>query len=186
MKLKDIKEPLLVLLEDAGVAEEYLEHHDSQFSRRAYIRSIFAYIEGTVWNLKQVCLNAKPAKGIRKMTPSEYTLLTEKTYELKNNGEPKAQSKFLRLPENIRFTFNLLNKLFKGNVSLGVGTENWDQFLQALDMRHRITHPKSSSEFQISNEEIEVCKSVFSWFNQLVNDCFQLWVSDSIADNSNI
>ena len=35
MKLKDIKNPLFVLLEDAHSAEQFLDENDTQFARRA-------------------------------------------------------------------------------------------------------------------------------------------------------
>lgn len=173
MKIGDIKEPLLILLEDAHAAEQYLEGADSQFARRAYIRSIFAYIEGSVWILKQVCLKAKPLSGERRISPVEYALLAEESYELKNNGEPKVQTKFLRLPDNIKFTFKLINKLFKANIELGVGSKEWINFQKAIEIRHRITHPKNIKVFAISDEEIQMCQQVCSWFNELVHRFFQ-------------
>lgn len=185
MKIRDIKEPILVLLEDAHAAEQYLEETDSQFSRRAYIRSIFAYIEGSVWILKQTCLKAKPFSGVRRMSPIEYALLVEETYDLKSNGEPKAQSKFLRLPDNIKFTFKVVNKLFQSNIDLGVGKDEWSKFQCALKIRHRITHPKNTKTFEISDKEIELCKEVCSWFNDIVYECFEAFIHPTAKTENN-
>ena len=185
MRLREIKAPLMILLEDAHAAEMLLERDDSQFSRRAYIRSIFAYIEGAIWILKQFCLKARATSGIRRISPAEYCLLIEETYELKSNGVPKTQTKFLRLPENIRFTFTLVNRLFGANLNLGIGTQSWNKFLQALNIRHRITHPKDTSAFAIADEEIELCKEVCSWFNELINEYFQVLVANANAAREN-
>lgn len=171
MKLKDIINPLYILLEDAHCAEQLLDDNDTQFARRAYIRSVFAYIEGTVWILKQVCLKAKPISGIRRMSLAEHALLSEETYELKSNGEPKVLTKFYRVPDNVKFIFGLINKLFQAGIDLGVGEKKWESFLKALEIRHRITHPKESLSFEISAKEILMCKEVCSWFNELVLAC---------------
>jgi len=186
MKLKDIMNPLFVLLEDAHSAEQFLDENDTQFTRRAYIRSIFAYIEGTVWILKQTCLKAKPISGNKRISLAEHALLSEETYELKSNGEPKTQTKFLRLPDNLKFTFGLINKLFKTSIDLGVGKKEWDNFLKALEIRHRITHPKESQAFEISDKEIQICKEVCSWFNELVHACFERisQISKKVAENA--
>ena len=186
MKLKDVTKPLLILLEDAYSSEQFLEHNDTQFARRAYIRSTFAYIEGAAWILKQTCLKAKPISGSRRMSPAEYALLSEETYELKSNGKPKTQTKFLRLPDNLKFTFHLINKLFKANIDLGVGKKEWDSFLKALEIRHRVTHPKETKAFEISNREIQICKEVCSWFNDLVHSFFDSisQISSKVAENT--
>ena len=53
MKLGEIKNRLMPMLEDAHWAENALEIEDNQFTRRAYIRSLFAQIEGSIWVMKQ-------------------------------------------------------------------------------------------------------------------------------------
>jgi hypothetical protein len=173
MKLKEILDPLFVLLEDAHAAEQYLQENDTQFARRAYIRSVFAYIEGTIWILKKACLNVKPISGKRRMSVTEYALLSEESYELKSNGESKIQTKYLRLPDNVKFIFKQVNKLFQADVELGVGKKEWENFQNALKIRHRITHLKDSQAFEINDKEIELCKEVCSWFNVLVLACFE-------------
>jgi hypothetical protein len=66
MKFGDFTDRLMPLLEDANVAETLLDTDDSQFNRRAYVRSVFAMIEGTVWILKQLVLEAPAAPGLTK------------------------------------------------------------------------------------------------------------------------
>jgi len=168
MKLGDIIRPMIALLEDAHAAETHLEQQDSQFARRAYIRSVFAAVEGIVWLLKRVCLKlAGAAKA--KLDLGEYSLLQDQTYELKQNGELNVQTKFLRLPDNLRFTFRVFNRSFAANVDLGVGAASWDHFLEALAIRHRITHPKEVDQLDVTDAEIARCKEVCSWFNEIIH-----------------
>src|SRR5688572_30645255 len=172
MKLGDIKAPMIKLLDDAEAAETYLDQADSQFARRAYIRSIFASLEGIVWLLKQVCLKVPNISGPRRLDPVEYALLQDLSYDLKNNGEISVQTKFLRLSDNVRFTFRVFNRLFKANVDLGVSGASWPAFLRALDVRHRITHPKKVEELDITDEEIKLCREVSGWFNEIIHAAF--------------
>ncbi len=180
MKLGDVKDRLMPMIEDAHWAEQALDKEDNQFTRRAYIRSMFAMIEGSIWVLKQTVLNAPTVKGnIKKLSVAEYALLSDKTFELKSNGEPKEQTKYLKLPENFRFTFNVLTKSFGTEFDLGIGTVAWDNFLAAQAIRNRTTHPKTVAEFEVSDSDIATCKEACSWFNELVVVFFNGIVSNS-------
>jgi hypothetical protein len=180
MKIGDIKNPIMAVLHDAHQAEIYLdENPDSQFARRTYIRSTFAAIEGCIWILKMVCLNSKPINGIRTMSVAEFALLKEESYELKNNGEVSTSPKFLKLADNVKFTFKAINKGFKAEIDLEVGGAKWNYFLQAITIRNRITHPKNTKEIDIGENEIELCKEVISWFNTLIASCFDAFVKSS-------
>jgi len=121
MKLGEITQPLVELLRDAEQAENYLDGHDSPFFRRAYIRSTMAAIEAIVWFLKQTCVKAA-AGSQSQLSVAEYSLLSDKTYDLKNNGEVNVQTKFLKLPDNVRFAIKTCNRLFGTTVDLQVGS----------------------------------------------------------------
>ena len=146
------------MLEDAEWAEQVLDSNNTQFTRRAYVRNLFAMMEGCIWALKEIVLLAHPAGGRRKfLAKGEYELLSDTSYELKSNGDVKEQVKYLRLPENIRFTFRVLEKYFEGSYNLEVGGRGWQAFLAAQAVRNRITHPKTCEDFSISDIEIEQC-----------------------------
>lgn len=186
MKIGDIKDRLMPMIEDAHWTEEALDKEDNQFTRRAYIRSIFAMIEGSVWVLKQIVLHAPVQEGhVKRLSAAEYALLSDKTYELKSNGQPKEQTKYLKLPDNFRFTFNVLKKYFKADLDLGIGTVAWNNFLEAQKIRNRITHPKTSEEFEVSNSEIAVCKETCSWFNKLIVAFFNSLISNATTGVGN-
>lgn len=173
MKLGDIIERLMPMLNDAHWAEKALDAEDNQFTRRAYIRSLFSLIEGSIWVLKQTVLHAPVSEGhVKKLSAAEYALLSDKTYDLKRNGQPKEQAKFLKLPENIKFTFYVVERYFGVKIDLEVGKEHWNKFLEAQKIRNRIAHPKTSSEYEVSDSEIAACKEACSWFNKLVADFF--------------
>src|SRR5262249_27420648 len=102
-----------------------------------------------------------------KLDVGEYSLLQDRTYELKQNGELNVQTKFLRLPDNLRFTSRVFNRSFAANVKLGVGTASWDHFLEGLAIQHRITHPKEVDQLNVTDAEIARCREVCSWFNEI-------------------
>jgi len=156
------------MLDDARWAEGALDQDDSQYTRRAYIRSMFALIEGTIWILKQSLLQAIEEIGLTsKFQPGERELLSDTTYELKNNGQIKEQTKFLKLTDNLKFTYAALGRHTNVKPDLGTGTVAWENFTTAITIRNRITHPKSPDDLSISDSEIEICREVTHWYNNL-------------------
>lgn len=168
-KLRDFLDPFKVLLDDAHAAETFLDATDGQFERRAYVRSMMAMIEGTIWLLKQTCLKASTPNGSpRHFSAAELAMLSDQTYDLKNNGEVRTTTKFLKLPDNLRFTINACNRLFGCNLNVQVGDESWNRFLKAVAVRNRVTHPRVVADFEITDQEIDDCKQVVSWFNEMI------------------
>ncbi|WP_146097998.1 hypothetical protein [Xanthomonas arboricola] len=162
------------ILDDAHWAEELLDCGDTQFTRRAYVRNVFAMIEGCIWALKETVLLAHTVDGRKKLfARGEYELLSDTSFDLKVNGEIKEQTKYLRLPENVRFTFRILKKYFGGTYNIASDSKSWQAFLAAQNVRNRITHPKTSEEFEVSDAELEQCQLACSWFNNLVLSFFQ-------------
>jgi hypothetical protein len=102
------------------------------------------------------------------MSVAEYAMLADQSYDLKANGETSIQPKFLRLPDNLRFTIKVVSRLFEMQLELGVGTTAWGNFKKAIEIRNRITHPKNASDIDISDDEIKTCKEVSGWFNGIV------------------
>lgn len=178
MTIGKIKKGLELLLEDAAESEKMLtDQRDSQFFRRIYVRSVFTTIEGGIWVLKQVCLKANSIDGTkRKITISEYIILTEKSYDLKGNGNVRVTSKTINLLDNIKYTFKTINTLFEGEINIGVGNQSWERLIIAKNIRNRITHPKNETDLNISDEEILICEAVSSWFSYLVYECFMLFL----------
>ena len=169
MRVGDISDSLMPMLEDGKWAEDSLEKDDNQFTRRAYVRSMFSIIEGSIWVLKQTILHATAPKGhIIKMSVAEYSLLSDRSYDLKNNGAIQEKVKHLKLPDNLVFTFGLLTKYFGAKFDLGIGTVKWENFIKAQAIRDRITHPKAPAEFKVSDAEIAICQATSTWFNSLI------------------
>ena len=65
---------------------------------------------------------------------------------------------------------------------LGVGGKCWADFVKVQEIRNRITHPKSGAQLTVSDEEIEMCKNVCSWFNSLVASFIETLVASHQDD----
>jgi len=181
--LGDLTNPIIEFANDVELAENDMDKFDTPFHRRAYVRALFAMVEGSVYLLKQTVLSAGVRSRSGLLSVGEYALLIEQSYDLNKKGEINEQVKFLRLPDNLRFTTNCLAKTFDCKLDLGVGGLNWDNFLTAIEIRNRITHPKSIGEFDISKQEVELVRSVSYWFNDIIAKATQS-ITEKIAKGS--
>lgn len=185
MTIRDIVDPLAKLLDDGAQSEFFLESDtNNQFARRNYIRNTFSCMEGSIWLLKEVCLKATDSNGRKaKISVGEFLILSETNYELKSNGEIKKNQKKLKFTDNIKFTFLMINKLFKMEIDLNVGSKSWEELLEAINIRNRIIHPKGVESLTISDEEIKICQNAVSWYNSKIHQFIQKLLDKSSHQN---
>jgi hypothetical protein len=166
LRWRDITGPLLAFLSDAEVSEKELKKDDSQFHRRAFVRSLFAMIEGTIHVIKFVSLHAASIRP-KMFSLGEFTLLKEQSYSINGKGEAYAQKKFVRTEDNLKFVVRCLNRFVPRQVDLAVGGEDWNNFCEAIKIRNRITHPRAAADLHVSDEETELMKNVQGWFLEI-------------------
>ena len=143
---------------------------ENQFFRRTIIRTIFADIEGKTSILKQM-IYAVYEFGQIELLPEELALLKEESYELENNGKIKIKDKFLRLPENIRFTVNLFSRTMLGeDRNIDVSGKEWNDFKLALKVRNCLMHPKSIEDLNVNLDEITSALHASTWFAKQVTE----------------
>lgn len=130
---------------------------------RSFVRAVFALIEGGVFNLKQIALKlSEHGKG--NFSKAELLMLEEITYDLDERGKAQAQTKFIRLPRNIKFAFEAAARAFGTSYVLNVGDSGWSSFQEALKIRNRITHPKSIEDLQLSGQDVDEVEAAARWF----------------------
>lgn len=165
MKIQDYTEPMKQLLADTMYSAKNLESNDCQPARRAFVRSVLVYIEGSIWILKKTCIQAK---GSARHCIPELMCLIEGSAEIASNGSVKIRPMFVKTADNLRFVVFMLRKYFSIQYDLGVGTKPWTEFVDSIKIRNRITHPKSLSDLTITDMEIEQVKRVSSWYNAMI------------------
>jgi hypothetical protein len=151
------------LMSDVSDARKALKESDTQFNRRSYIRIVFALIEGEIHLRKQYALMLHDL-GMLQLSEPEVALLREKQAGLNNKGEPECRPLFLRLPQNLKFSFRMEAKAFKKQYGLQTQGEEWESFLTGIEIRNRITHPKRFEDFEISDEELLHIEKVLEWY----------------------
>ncbi len=170
-KLGDLISPICAMAEDVKDAEEILKVREDCHSRRSYVRALFAFVEGSVYFIKQTAFTA----AIRSKIPlglGYYALMREEAYSLDDKGGVRIQKdRYPSAADNLRFAVICVNEIFGSSISIDSSSRHWDDFKKAIKIRNRITHPKDLVEFEVSADEITLCKRVSNdWLVGLVND----------------
>lgn len=132
-------------------------------SMRAYIRAVFASIEGTTFALKQLALR-QAEHGRGGFTSAELAMLREETFDLNEKGAAYAQQKFLKLPSNLTFAFDVCSRPFGFRYEIDRSNQEWNKFQEAIKVRNRLTHPKTVEDLRVSAADILCVAETANWF----------------------
>jgi hypothetical protein len=154
--------------EISEVAKIQAGQEDNEMAVRAVLRTLFAWVEATVFALKRIALKTTEHKEL--FSPAELAMLHEHSYDLDEKGKAKIQTKFIPLPKNLRFAFESCSRAFGIRNTLDVGNTGWDSFQKAIEMRNRITHPRTPEDLHISDEDFAQIELAISWFSHNVRE----------------
>jgi len=162
---------------DVRTARELLKSDDNQFARRTFLRSFFSAVDGILFALRTIVFefskNETDSPVPNTFTDGERMLLQERSYELEDNGTVKVRNQnFQPFLKVLRFTFNVYSKLRRNEYLPDYSGAGWLSFRKATEIRHRITHPKSPEDLEISSEELLEIESAVKWFTESLNFMF--------------
>ena len=168
-----------ILLADVKKSARHAERtQNSQFWRRSYVRSAFAFIEGAIHFLKADALSHHErnlrvmhmifqavGKGLKDypplLGPGELYALLEETIEIDSHGACRPRALKLSVDRNIRFTFQMLARLYE--IPVPDYSKNFVFLKNGSDIRNRITHPKVHNDVDISDAELAIIQKACQW-----------------------
>jgi len=135
-----------------------------QFWARAMVRTLFAYVEGSTFEMHRSLQQAND-RGVIRLSLSEQAILAELTFDLDQAGRPKSRPKFLQIDRNIRFVFALYARAAHSAYQLDVSGEGWQSFLSTIQVRNRITHPRDPNALDLTIQEIQAAVHTSMWYS---------------------
>ena len=137
--------------------------------RRAFVRAVFAYVEGTLSGLKGILVEYGDLFGSQ-FSVGEAALLAEEAYGLKEDGSIRVTQSFLRVAENIRFTLALAAKVSGSPTSVRYDDEGWAGFKESIRIRNRLMHPRSVADLMLSDAEMVAVHNARAWYKNAIVD----------------
>jgi hypothetical protein len=133
--------------------------------RRALVRSVFACIEGTTFGFRSVALYLARMRNIP-LTVGEIAMAREVTYALNTKGQVEERHVFIPILANLRFALTLLAKVAGAPYEFPADDSNFEQLQKAQRVRNRLTHPRSSSDLEVSGEEQSLVIKAGEWVSE--------------------
>lgn len=152
------------LIEDVISAQELRHLNDTQSNRRHQIRVLFAAIEGLVWTYRENIVST--AKSSDTLTMEEELAFSEVSYLVTPQGKIVEQARFVPMLGMIRLTTRLAQRI-DADLEVRFDNSGWDALRQAVEIRNRITHPKSEADLEINDTDLATCQAGFCWLFEI-------------------
>jgi len=159
------------VLEDWAQATEALNGgFNSQVVRRTLARAVFAAAEGAISVLKNECL--RKAKVLPTIyTDAELAVLKEEQYGVREDGTAHTRPLSVPTLANLRFAVAMVVRHPPGlRFSLDTGGGEWRALRDALQIRHRVTHPRTIEDSTIADDDLGALIAGGFWFVGVIRD----------------
>ncbi|MCC7113679.1 MAG: hypothetical protein IT520_04755 [Burkholderiales bacterium] len=135
----------------------------SQTFRRLVVRACWSHIEAVVFGLKQISLTAQNL-GSGDISGKTRAFLEERQIVVNTVGDATIISVRADTIKNVKLTLKLAARLFDVSWQPQFSGSEWPLFRESVQIRHRITHPKSLKELEITDDEYDSHKTAYLWF----------------------
>jgi hypothetical protein len=144
-----------VILGDVVHAHLRLDEDDIEIHRRELIRSCFSAIEGLFFLIKKSFLEHPNAEQL--FSIHERAALLDESYQVKDNGKVANQARYFPLPNTYKLLLGLAERIHADYRNDTITPHSWNSFLKAVNVRHRLTHPKDLTDLQVSRKDSNIC-----------------------------
>jgi hypothetical protein len=155
------------LTEDIAHAIARNHEDDNQITRRNLVRTVFAGIEGLVWLFKQdVRDTAQETHGLQQ---AERTALDDIKHFVAANGKIKERPNYLDLQTTVRMATRIAHRINQKQ-EISFSEKEWQKLKVAKDVRNRITHPKSSTDLELTKSDVDGTLDAYFWLFERLTD----------------
>lgn len=149
-----------------------LADYENQVHRRSFVRSCWAYVEAVTFSVKQYTYSVCQM-GTVNISQDEYAFLGNMSVMVDIEGNIQIQRDPTKTLANVKRTFKLSSEIFELEWRLNFGSKGWENLRDSLQIRHRLTHPKSVAEVMVSPRDIQIQKDGIDWFVDGFNEYLQ-------------
>ncbi len=173
-RLDEIQGMTRVLTEDVErlrplVGEDVAISDGEEANRRFYVRAVFALVEAVVEQHKRLLLDLAERGAVR-LTSAVREALSEQAPLVKDNGSVVYREQYLQLERKLRAVYRAAEETFGEPLAVSFGDNDWRSFRAALNVRDRITHPKTYQDCHVDGGALDTVNLGHDWFRTLNNE----------------
>lgn len=160
--LTAINEMTVILGVDCQEHYEAIQKGGSQSHRRAYVRAVFAFIEGVLHSTKESAAHVGFILGTLNLR--ELIVLDGTSLDVDENGEVSTRPLYPKFLNNLKFTFKVFAKSIGSTFALDLKHPGYQSLHTAVKIRDRLMHPKVVAELIVTDAEVAQAKKAMDWF----------------------
>ncbi len=173
-RLDEIQGMTRVLTQDVErlrphVGEDVSISEGEEANRRFYVRAVFALVEAVVEQHKRLLIDLAERNRIA-LPAGVREVLSEQAPLVKDNGTVMYREQYLQLERKLRAVYRAAGEAFEHPLVVDFGDAGWQSFQAALDVRNRITHPKTYQDCHVEGEALDTVNRGHNWFRALNNE----------------
>jgi len=162
----DVEIPLLnPLFSDLVECEEMLVKSDSPFARRTFVRATFAFHEALIYWLRNLVIEGLASRALvsGNIEVTKLILLQDSLYRPNKQGKIESDANRIPLQNLCAFTLRTAAECACVNPGSWFSDNGWEEFRNALKVRHRVTHPKRVEDLDIADDEMGSVRESHRW-----------------------
>lgn len=170
MTRREIPEALLTRLLDVKALVEELVHDvrlaaesvgpQRPGAQRAYVRAVFAMVEGTLSGMASYLLEGRSLGGWQ-LTDEEVRVLCD---AVPHASAERPDAKRATLTELTKLTFKAGRRIFGNECPADFGGKGFATFRETINVRDRLMHPKLRADLIVSVDELAKVDQARDWF----------------------
>jgi hypothetical protein len=147
--------------------DDVLQFRDAEISgaRRALVRSVFAYIEGSSFGFRSAALSLARIRNVS-LTLAETLMCREVTYALNERGQVEEKQVLSPSLANLRFALAIFSKVAGAPYEFPAGDSKFEGLQVAQRIRNRLMHPRRMQELEVSSEEQAIVVGALDWVGE--------------------
>jgi hypothetical protein len=151
------------LTSDFDKCVDHLEAEDTQFWRRTICRTIFSMFEAMNGLLREKAVEALCSADKKSRNITRIELLSGNEWRILKDG--KLEQQRLRRPF-LNYTAFILRAFAEESNSEPTffADSGWNDFQKAVEVRHRLTHPKKNTDMNVSDAELTSLHEAVRWY----------------------
>ncbi len=172
MQVEQSIEFIHTLSEDVNECVRHLSERETfSFWARAYVRAFGSFIEGVAASYREVIVSLWTS-GAVPLSVEQQLFFLNLDWRVTSQSRIETIEKKLSTTQSIKCLFAQLSEVVPGYTA-DFGTAGWENILAFYAVRDGLTHPKSLSSLEVSEEQVNAIEVGRKWFVaqvQAIND----------------
>jgi hypothetical protein len=147
------------MIVDAGISESRVIGSTEQLERRTYVRTVFALVEGVSF------CQRRHAENDPQLTEGQRENARRAADAAWRAGQRAGES--MKACLRVRSAVAALAAAHSLDDPLDTKSNAWRRFQEAVEVRNRITHPKTLADCIVKDDDVTLVREVHAWYQAM-------------------